>query len=205
MRTFLHVGCGPVRKNQTTPEFAGAAWREVRLDIDPGAKPDIVASMIDMAPVVDGSMDALYSSHNIEHLYPPEVPTALREFARVLKPDGFAVVTCPDLQSVAAVVATGKLMEPLYQSGMGPISPIDIMFGHRASLAEGNLFMAHRTGFTAHALWQMLNENGFASVIVRQRATHYDLWAVGSRAILSDDELRELARIHFPAPTQPTS
>ena len=33
------------------------------------------------------------------------------------------------------------------------------------SLAEGNLFMAHRTGFTAHSLWQMLNENGFASVI----------------------------------------
>ncbi|TAJ71679.1 MAG: class I SAM-dependent methyltransferase [Phenylobacterium sp.] len=200
MPTFLHVGCGPLRKADTTPGFGAADWNEVRLDIDPDVKPDIVASTTDMSPVPDASMDGLYSSHNIEHLYPTEVPTALREFARVLKPDGFAVITCPDLQSVAAVVAQGKLLEPLYESSMGPISAIDILFGHRASLAKGNLFMAHRTGFTAQVLWQLLSENGFPSVIVRHRPSHFDLWAAASRAVVPDDRLRELARMHFPTP-----
>ena len=43
------------------------------------------------------SVDAVFSSHNIEHLYPHEVPLALKEFMRVLKPDGFVLMTCPDL------------------------------------------------------------------------------------------------------------
>ena len=34
MKTFLHVGCGPQRKNQTTPSFAGEDWKELRFDID---------------------------------------------------------------------------------------------------------------------------------------------------------------------------
>ena len=199
MRTFLHVGCGGALKASTTPEFAGPDWREVRLDIDPNARPDILASMTDMSPVLDGAMDGLFSSHNIEHLYPTEVAGALREFARVLKPDGFAIITCPDLQSVAAAVTRGQLMEPLYQSSAGPIAAIDILYGHRASMAAGNLFMAHRTGFTAGALLQMLSENGFAKVIVRQRASHYDLWAAATRAAVSDDDLRALARTHVPA------
>lgn len=198
MPTFLHVGCGPLRKTETTPEFAGPSWTEVRLDIDPAAEPDIVASMTDMSAVSDGSMDALYSSHNIEHLYPAEAPIALREFARVLKPDGFAVVTCPDLQSVAAVVARGQLLEPLYESDVGPIAPIDILFGHRAAMEKGNLFMAHRTGFTHRTLWQLLTDAGFASVIVRQRTSHFDLWAAATRAPVSDDQLRALAQAHFP-------
>jgi len=198
MPIFLHVGCGPLRKAATTPEFAGPTWHEVRLDIDPGVRPDILASMTDMSAVPDASMDAVYSSHNIEHLYPTEAPIALREFARVLRPDGYAIVTCPDLQSVAAVVARGELLEPLYDTGVGPISPIDILFGHRASLEKGNFFMAHRTGFTHRTLWQLLTEAGFASVIVRQRTSHFDLWAAATPTPVSDDRLRALARAHFP-------
>jgi len=45
--------------------------------------------MLDMPAVADGSVDAIYSSHNIEHLYPDEIPVALKEFLRVLKPEGF--------------------------------------------------------------------------------------------------------------------
>jgi SAM-dependent methyltransferase len=198
MPTFLHVGCGPLHKASTTPEFALAAWTEVRLDIDPAVRPDIVASMTDMSAVADAAMDALYSSHNIEHLYPAEAPIALREFARVLKPGGFAVITCPDLQSVAARVAEGQLLEPLYESDVGPIAPIDILFGHRAAMEKGNLFMAHRTGFTHRTLWQHLTDAGFVSVIVRQRSSHFDLWAAATRTAVSDDHLRALARAHFP-------
>lgn len=131
MKTFLHVGCGPKRKNQTTRAFNSEEWAEKRLDIDPAVQPDVVGTMTDMSAVSTGSVQAVFSSHNIEHLYPHEVPLALAEFLRVLSDDGFLVVTCPDLQSVCKLVAEDKLTEPAYVSPAGPIAPIDILYGHR--------------------------------------------------------------------------
>ena len=196
-RTLLHVGCGPQRKAQTTPAFNTPAWRELRLDIDPSVEPDIIGTMTDMSAVADGSVDAIFSSHNIEHLYPFEVPVALREFRRVLKPDGFAVITCPDLQSVAEIIAADKLLETIYESPLGPISAIDIVYGHRRAMADGNLYMAHRCGFTVRALVGLLNEMGFANVAGRRRPAHLDLWAL-AMVNGSGDEAKVLAAEHWP-------
>ncbi|MBL8487304.1 MAG: class I SAM-dependent methyltransferase [Rhodocyclaceae bacterium] len=199
MATFLHVGCGGKRKDRTTPGFASAEWRELRLDIDPAARPDIVGSMLDMASVTDGSVDAVYSSHNIEHLYAHEVPRALAEFRRVLKPAGFVVITCPDLQSVARLIAEDKLTEPAYTSPAGPIAPIDILYGHRPQMAAGNLFMAHRCGFTLKVLLATLKAGGFPSVAGRRReGPAFDLWAVATRTPTDGDTLKRLAAAHFP-------
>ncbi|MBV8636432.1 MAG: SAM-dependent methyltransferase, partial [Burkholderiaceae bacterium] len=77
MKTFLHVGCGPKRKENTTRGFNTPEWNEVRFDIDEKARPDIVGTMLDMSGVESGSVDAVFSSHNIEHIYPHEVPVAL--------------------------------------------------------------------------------------------------------------------------------
>jgi len=198
MPKFLHVGCGPKRKDATTPGFNTSQWSEVRLDIDPGARPDILGSMTDMAAVADGAMDALFSSHNVEHLYPFEVPLALAEFRRVLAADGFAVITCPDLQSVAALVAQDRLAEPAYSSPAGPISPLDILYGHQADLARGNLYMAHRTGFTSRTLEAALREAGFARVVMLRRPRALDLWALASKSVKSKEELRALVDAHFP-------
>ena len=100
-KTFLHVGCGQLRKDKTTREFSKPDWRELRLDIDASVNPDFVGTMTDMSDVSSSSVDAIYSSHNIEHLYVHEVPLALSEFKRVLKKNGLVVITCPDLQEVA--------------------------------------------------------------------------------------------------------
>ena len=204
MPTLLHVGCGPKRKAQTTPGFDTPDWREVRLDIDPAVRPDVVGSMTDMSAVPDAAMDAIFSSHNIEHLYPFEVPGALSEFRRVLAADGFAVITCPDLQGVARLVAEDRLTEPAYVSSAGPITPIDILFGHQAALARGNLFMAHRTGFTASSLDAALHEAGFATVATLRRARALDLWSLASKRERSHDEMRHLMETHFPLP-KPTA
>jgi predicted SAM-dependent methyltransferase len=151
-----------------------------------------------MAGVEDHSVDAVFSSHNIEHLYPHEVPAALKEFVRVLKPDGFAVITCPDLQSVCALVAEDKLTEPAYTSPAGPIAPIDILYGHRPSMANGNLFMAHRCGFTKKVLVQTLRAAGFAGVAAMARPKSFDLWAVASKSRRSREEMQALAGEHLP-------
>lgn len=173
---FLHVGCGP--KHAAHTPFAGKGWQEIRLDIDDSVKPDLVGTMTDLSAVSDQSVDAVFSSHNIEHLYPHDVPLALQEFRRVLKPDGFVLITCPDLQSVCALVAADKLTEPAYQSGQGPISPIDIIYGHRAAMQNGNLYMAHRCGFTRKVLSSTLQNAGFSS-LVQVRPEQFVLWAFG--------------------------
>jgi hypothetical protein len=198
-KTFLHVGCGAKHKEQTTRAFNSDAWAELRLDIDKNASPDIVGSMTDMSGVEDASVEAVFSSQNIQHLYPHEVPMALKEFVRVLKPDGFLVLTCPDLQSVCALVAEDKLTEAAYTSPAGPIAPIDILYGHRPALARGNLYMAHRCGFTQRVLTATLHANGFARVAVaRQAAPFFALWAVASKSSMEEAALRRLAAEHFP-------
>lgn len=197
-KTFLHIGCGPKRKDQTTRGFNTGAWRELRFDIDESVNPDLVGTMTDMSAVADASVDAIFSSHNIEHLYPHEVPLALAEFRRVLKHDGFAVITCPDLQSVCALIAEDKLTEPAYTAPAGPIAPIDILYGHRPAMARGNLYMAHRCGFTGKVLSGTLQAAGFAMVASRRRPAAFDLWAVASVQARSEAQMHELAGAHFP-------
>jgi len=198
MPILLHVGCGTKRKAQTTRAFDTPEWAELRLDIDPAVEPDIVGTMTDMRRVASASVDAIFSSHNIEHLYPHEVPLALAEFIRVLRPEGFVVVTCPDLQSVAALVADDKLTEPAYTSPAGPIAPLDMLYGHRPDLARGHLHMAHRGGFTRKVLLQTLQAAGFAQVAAMQRARAFDLWALAGKMRRDPATFQDLAMAHFP-------
>jgi hypothetical protein len=199
MKIFLHVGCGPKHQNQTTAGFNSHEWLEKRLDIDPAALPDVVGAMTDMSEVATGSMQAVFSSHNIEHLYPHEVPLALAEFIRVLSDDGFAVITCPDLQSVCKLVAEDQLTEPAYTSSAGPIAPIDILYGHRPPMAQGNLYMSHRCGFTKKVLIATLRSAGFQSIAAMARPNCFDLWALASKSPMNEADLLELAKDHFPA------
>ena len=196
MKTFLHVGCGPKRKDRTTAGFAN--WNELRFDIDESVQPDLIGTMTDMTTVYSESVDGVFSSHNIEHLYPHEVPVALSEFLRVLKPNGFAVITCPDLQAVCALVAEDKLTEPAYTSPAGPIAAIDILYGYRPSMASGNLYMAHRCGFTEKVLSVTLQSSGFKKVATMKRgAPYFDLWALACKADLKEEEILTLSKIHF--------
>jgi hypothetical protein len=146
-------------------------------------------------------VDAIFSSHNIEHLYPHEVPLALAEFNRVLRDDGFCVITCPDLKSVCALIADDKLTEPAYQSSAGPIAPIDMLYGHREFMGAGNLFMADRCGFTEKVLRGTLNACGFPWVASLVRPGAFDIWAIACKSQKTDDELKALAREHFPNTT----
>ncbi len=181
LRDLLHVGCGAANPAKVPAEvFAPGAWREVRLDIDPGVAPDIVASVTDMGIVPDASFDAVWSSHNLEHLAAHEVPVALAEFLRVLRPGGFALMTMPDLQQVAALIAEDRLEDTAYVSPAGPIAAVDMLYGFRAAIAAGNGFMGHRTGFTASTLERALRGAGFASVSVL-RDGRFALWATAVR------------------------
>ena len=114
-----------------------------------------------MSLIKTASVDALYSAYNIDHIYAHEVPIAFKEFHRVLNDDGIVVLRCPDIQTVCEVIAQDKLLEPLYVSPIGPIYPVDVLFGNRQQIAEGNKYMAKKVGFTYSVLDKTFSEAGF--------------------------------------------
>ena len=192
MKRFLHVGCGPLDKTKTTIGFNTDEWEETRYDIDESVHPDILGTMTDMSMVEAESYEGIYSSHNIEHLPPHEVGTALSEFRRVLKPDGLAVITCPDMISIATLVAEDKLTDTAYISPMGPITPLDMLYGHIESLKQGRSYMAHRSGFTGKTMRESLVSAGFKTVATNTRPQYFDLWALALPYELEEEKVLPL-------------
>ena len=195
----LDAGAGALSNKRLHPIFGG--WSVVRLDIDPAVRPDILGSITDLRQrVPDASFDAVWSSHNIEHLHSHEVPVALGEIRRILKPTGFAFITCPDLEQIGRLIAGGDVEKTIYTSAAGPISVIDMLYGHRASIARGNVYMAHNTGFTVPRMGDMLQKAGFAQACVAA-GRQLDIWALalmprtdwgGLKATLAQTEQRFL-------------
>jgi hypothetical protein len=179
VRKLLHVGCGPQDIRRLPACFNNGDWREVRFDIDPNVSPDIVGSMTDMSAIEDGSMDGLWSAHNLEHLHSFEVPTALAEFRRVLRPQGFAIITVPNLRAIARHIADDHIEQPLYMAGAGPITPLDVMYGYQSAIKKGNVHMSHRTGFSSRTLGEALLRAGFVEARVHE-GRKWDLWALAT-------------------------
>ena len=100
--------------------------------------------------------------------------------AGAARADGFALITCPDLEAIAGLLLERGLDAPVYVSPAGPIAVADMIFGHRASVAAGNGFMAHNTGFTAQSLGTVVLEAGFSEVRVGKGA-NVDLWALACK------------------------
>ena len=48
LKRVLNAGSGPLNARKLHPVFAREAWQEIRIDVDPQAKPDIVSSITDI-------------------------------------------------------------------------------------------------------------------------------------------------------------
>jgi len=193
MKTLLNVGCGYSNISQLDG-FSDSDWKEIRLDIDKQVKPDIVGTLTDMSLVETSSIDAIYSAYNIDHIYAHEVPIAFKEFYRVLNEDGIVVLRCPDIQTVCEVIAQDKLLDPLYESPIGPIYPIDILFGNRQQIANGNEFMAKKVGFTYSVLNKTFSEAGFqARYGGRMPSNGGELAIVAFKQQKSEEEIKQIA------------
>lgn len=182
IRKVLHVGCGKQRSDKLPDEFCKPGWREVRLDINPEVQPDVVGDIRDLHMIEDNSVDAVFSSHNIEHLYYHEVLPTLQGFYRVLAEGGQLLIACPDLEQIALRIVEGKLMEPVFTPPAGPIAAIDMLYGYRTALAKGNHFMAHKCGFTPASLKGLLGEAGFGDIrVVSQPEPLMDIVALATK------------------------
>jgi SAM-dependent methyltransferase len=188
VRVLVNVGCGPRNSAILPSHFDG--WRHLRVDVDPSVEPDIIADLTDLSAIPDGSVDAVWAAHCVEHLYEHQVGVALAEFRRVLREDGFVCVIVPDLQTVAQYIADDRLHEPIYHSPAGPVTAHDIFFGFGTAIAHGRTSMAHRCGFTPTSLLRSFQQHPFGELLVRRRLVDLELAAVARATVAKDDEER---------------
>ena len=83
----LHIGCGTRRRKGY-----------INIDISPTADAADLIAPAHRLPYEDGTVDAIYTSHMIEHLPPHEFEAALAEWGRVLKPFGSLTIRCPNFE-----------------------------------------------------------------------------------------------------------
>lgn len=138
----LHVGGKEVRPG----------WKILNAQAGPGV--DYVGDCADLGRFADGSVEEIYASHVLEHLgYQSELPRALKEFHRVLRPGGIARISVPDF-------------ERLVRLFLDPASTLDERYVCMRMVFGGQVdeFDYHRVGLSEEFLTQYLLHAGFSRV-----------------------------------------
>ncbi|MEO5363837.1 MAG: class I SAM-dependent methyltransferase [Magnetococcus sp. DMHC-8] len=176
-KKVLNVG-GNSKEIPLPPHFQ--AWEHVLLDIDATGHPDILCDARTLTDLPPCQFDAVYCSHNLEHYYPHDAARVVQGFMHILKEDGFAHLRVPDLGQVMQIVVNSGLDidDTLYQSPMGPITVRDVIYGYNKQIEQSGVdFFAHRTGFTAQSLRNLVGRQGFPHVFVRSDNLAVELFA----------------------------
>ena len=108
-------------------------------------------------PFEDDSVDAIWCSHLLEHLAVAEVPKALAEFFRVMKPGKRAIIRVPNFDYVAKYWLTGP------DRGWAEA----LVFGLQTGPGE-----FHKSAHTTGSLRADIEAAGFQCLRVEMRWTH---------------------------------
>lgn len=123
-------------------------------NIQPGAHVDFIGDCTDLSRFENGTVDEIYASHVLEHLgYLDEMPQALKEFRRVLKPGGRLLLSVPDLEVLCRLFLDERLdMENRFHV-------MRIMYGGQMDPHD-----YHKVGMTRDFMADYLTVAGFREI-----------------------------------------
>jgi len=124
------------------------------LNAVPGAEVDYVGDFTHLAEFADASVDEVYASHVLEHIgYARELPDALGQIYRILKPDGTLRVSVPD-------------MDLLFRLYLDPDSDQSRRWEIMRMVFGGQIdaFDYHKLGFSWDSLSWHLRQFGFRDI-----------------------------------------
>lgn len=122
-------------------------------------------------PFDDNSVDAIYTSHTFEHIFPDRLPFVLSECRRVLKKNGVIRIVVPDIDIALKAYASrdmGVLKDSRNPRKLDclPALPIYFLsswfFTYRAG--EPRIFDGHLNVFNKQALSHFLSQSGFTRI-----------------------------------------
>jgi SAM-dependent methyltransferase len=96
----VNYGCG---------EFYADGWTNLDHVHEGKIRPDIVMVPGEPMPFEDGSVEALYAGHVMEHVPWDDVPRVLADFKRVLAPGGQVCIVGPDVYKTLVLWRAGQL------------------------------------------------------------------------------------------------
>jgi predicted SAM-dependent methyltransferase len=124
------------------------------INIQPGPYVDYVGSCTSLQQFADNTIDEVYASHVLEHLgFRDELPKALREIWRVLKPGGTLKISVPDFEILCSLFINPKIPKEQKFSLMMHV------FG-----AQEDNYDFHKVGLTRDFLCQFLKQAGFSGM-----------------------------------------
>ncbi len=135
----LHLGCGD-------QYFEGY----VNIDFRKTPATDVVCG-IKKLPYPDASADAIELYHVIEHLPRHDLPVALGEWNRVLRPGGKLIIECPDFDVAVKEYVTGNEKR------------LDNLFGLQRFPGDVHFF-----GYNFRRLKTLLEDAGFVAIEQRE-------------------------------------
>ena len=186
---ILNIGGGP--RTIPLPPFyqeCDVDW----LDIDPTWEPDLVLDARDLDALDAGGYDGVYGSHILEHFAPHDLHKVLAGVLHVLKPDGFADFRVPNITAAiqAMMDNDGDPYTFLYQSGPGPITTRDMLYGYAPFVEQYGECQCHRNGFTRDSLVGDLLAAGFENVY--SRVYGFEVRAIAGKGEITTEQLEKL-------------
>jgi SAM-dependent methyltransferase len=175
----LHLGCGTViRDDWVNVDYAlGARLRNVpvlgalvgRLRIfDTDWHPDIVLhDLRKPLPWGDGTAEAIYTSHTLEHLDKDNGERFIRECHRVLRPDGILRICVPNLQGYVEEYRAGRLPARDMMTELNVLGWRDRGVAKELYALLSNSF--HRCMYDEASLTALLDQCGLAARTCRPR------------------------------------
>jgi predicted SAM-dependent methyltransferase len=144
-----------------------ASKAEIRLNIGSGNNPidgniniDLYVENADVKakatslPYEENYVDFIQSHHLIEHLEKTEAFNALTEWHRVLKPNSYVFLSCPDLIACTQAYLTSADTEEVWAAMM------KVIYG------DEDQGMSHRYGYCKQSMKRLLEKAGFREIEV---------------------------------------
>ncbi len=138
-KTAVDIGCGPIHRTieGITP---------IRVDIREDVQPDYRADVRDL-PFGDESFDIVFSSHVLEHFNRAEWKLVLKEWLRLVKPDGKIILNLPNIAWAAHMIAVEHIIDD---------NVLNVLYGQQSYAQD-----FHYNGLTPERVSEALEENGF--------------------------------------------
>lgn len=139
----LHLGCG----KRFLPGF-------LHIDQDDYDHIDYRSSISSLEYIPSNSVHLIYCCHALEYFDYLQVNDVLKEWSRVLKPNGILRISVPDFEKIIKIYSKTKNMKLLY----------GFIYGRYLKENSTREPIYHKTIFTLTSLKEYLLSNGFGNV-----------------------------------------
>lgn len=149
------------------PVFNSPDW--VRAELVLG-KPeeDYKTRLARLEKIGSDEFDAISFQQGLQKLHLFEVTQTVEQFKRILKTEGFIHLSTPDLHRVVDYIKNDILEDAIYQSPIGPVYALDMVYGHRDQVKMDGLEAVYQSGFTAASLGRIVKDAGFYNIRVKR-------------------------------------